>query len=77
MQQIWKANYKIRYDLVGKVTHSVLCKKFKFDRTNMHNSVSVLENKTLKLLWDFGIKTHHLISGRQTDHIIIYQKRKT
>ena len=28
----------------------------------MHNPASVLDNDTHKLLWDFDIQTHHLIS---------------
>ena len=45
--------YKTRHDLVGKLTHWELCKKFKFDHTNrgyMYNQESFLENETQKLL---------------------------
>ena len=80
MLQIWKDKYKIRLDLVGKVIHSKLCNKSKFDYTNkwyMHNPASVLENESHKLLWDFGIQTDHLISDKQTDLIIIYKKVRT
>ena len=57
--------YKARYDWVGKVIHWEMCKNFKFDHANkwyMHNSASVLENDTHKLLWDFDIQTDHQIS---------------
>ena len=40
---------KTRHDLVGKVIHWEMCKKFKFDHTNkwyIHNPASVLENDT-------------------------------
>ena len=37
----------------------------------MHNTASVLENETHKLLWDFDIQTDQLISARQPDLIII------
>ena len=40
----------------------------------MHNPASVLENNTLKLLWDFDIHTDHLISARRPDVIIINKK---
>ena len=46
----------------------------KFDHTNkgyMHNLESVLENETHKHLWDFEIKTDHLMSARQPDLVII------
>ena len=71
--------YKARHDWVGKVIHWEMCKKFKFDHTNiwyMHNPVPVLENDTHKLLWDFDIQTDHLISARRPDLTIIKKKRK-
>ena len=37
----------------------------------MHNTTSVLENDTHNLLWDFDIQTHHLITARRPDLIII------
>ena len=42
----------------------------------MHNSESILENETHKLLWDFKIKTDHLISVRRPDLVIIKKKKK-
>ena len=69
--------YKTRHSWVGKVIHWEMCKKFKFDHTNkwyMHNPAAVLENDTYKLLWDFGIKTDHLISARTPDLKIINKK---
>ena len=42
----------------------------------MHNPVPVLENDTLKHLWDFDIQTDHLISARKPDLIIINKKKK-
>ncbi len=55
-----------------------MCKKFKFDNTNklyMHNPASVLENDTHKLLWNFDIKTDHLIPARRPD-LVIFNKKK-
>ena len=37
----------------------------------MHNPAAVLENDTHKLLWDFNIRTDHLILTRRPDFIII------
>ena len=59
--------------------HSEMCKKLKFDHTNkwyMHNPAPVLENDTLKLLWDFDIHTDHLISARRPDLIISNKTKK-
>ena len=69
--------YKTRHDWVGKVIHWELCKKFKFDHRNkwyMHNLDSAMDNDTHKLLWDFEIKSNHLISARRPDLIIINKK---
>ena len=49
------------------------------DYTNnwyMHNPAAVLENSTHKLLWDFDMRTDHLISARRPDQIIINKKEK-
>ena len=70
--------YNVRHEWVGKVIHWGMCKKFKFDHTNkwyMHNSASVLENATHKLLWDFNIQT--VQKSRPEDHIYNnHQKKK-
>ena len=70
-------DYKARHDWIGKVIHWEMCKKF--DHPNkwyMHNTASVLENDTHKLLWDFNIQMDHLISARRPDLIIINKKKK-
>ena len=72
-------DYKTRHDLVGKVIHWKMSKKFKFDHMNkcfFHNPVSVLGNDTHKLPWDFNIHMDHLISVRRPDLIIINKKRE-
>ena len=69
----------MRIDLVGKVSHREMCKKFKFDHTNkwyMHKPAAVLEEEKHKLLWDFEIQTHHLISARRPDLMIPPPKKK-
>ena len=40
----------------------------------MHNSASVQENDTHKLLWDFNIQANHFVSAKRTDLIIINVK---
>ena len=71
--------YKARHDLVGKVIHCEMCKKFKFDHTNkwyMPNPAPVLENETHKFLWDFNIQTDHLIPARRPDLTNLQKKKK-
>ena len=75
--KVAQKEYKTRHDWVGKVIHWEMCKKFKFDHTNkwyIHKLASVLENNTLKLLWDFDIQIDHLILVRRSDLIIINKK---
>ena len=42
----------------------------------MHNPAPVLETDTHKLLWDFDLRTDHLILARRPDLIIINKKKK-
>ena len=42
----------------------------------MHNQESVLENETNKLLWDFEIKTDHLMLVRKSDQLLVKKKRE-
>ena len=37
----------------------------------MHNPESVLENETHIVLWDFEIRTDHLISASRPDYMIV------
>ena len=70
--------YETRNDLVSKVIHWDLCKKFKFDHSKnkyMHNPESFQENETYKLPWDFKLQTYHLISARGPDLVIVNKKR--
>ena len=42
----------------------------------MHNQAPVLENDSRKLLWDFNIRTDHLIPVRRPDLIIISKRKR-
>ena len=42
----------------------------------MHNPAPLLENDLHKLLWDFNIKTDHLIPARRPDLIIINKRKR-
>ena len=73
-----KTSIIIRF--TGKVIHWELCKKLNFDHTTkwyMHKPESVLENATHKILWDFEIKTDHLIPARRPDLVLINKKERT
>ena len=42
----------------------------------MHNLESILENERQKLLWDFEMKTDHLISARRPNVVIVIKKKR-
>ena len=51
----------------------------KFDNTTkgyQHKLEFVLENETLKILWDFVIQTDHLNSARREELVINNEKKK-
>ena len=42
----------------------------------MHKPASVPENVTNKLLWKYDIQTHHLITARKPELIIIKNRKR-
>ena len=53
-----QVEYKKKHDIVGRVVHWELCRKFRLecsDKWCEHTSRSVAENEEVKLLWDFKI----------------------
>ena len=74
-----RKGYKARHDWKGKVIYWEMCRKLKFDHTNiwyMHNPAPVVENDTYKHLGDFNIQTDHINQTRRPDLIIINKKKK-
>ena len=68
-----KLAQNIRVNLVGKVFKWEFCMKLKFavaNRLRMPHTESVLDNKTLNILWDFEIQTNHIILERPLDIVI-------
>ena len=52
-------------------------KKFKFDQATkwyMHNPESTLENETIKIIWDFKVRTDYLNPDRRPDWVILNNK---
>ena len=46
------------------------------DKWYEHELESVLENEDYKILWDFSIKTDHVIEARKPD-LVVADKRRT
>ena len=77
--KLTQKDYKTRHDLVGKMIHWELCKKFKFDHSNrsyMYNPEFVLESASHKIHRDLEVKKYHLISARRSDLVIVKKKKK-
>ena len=67
--------WKTIYDWVGETINWVLCRKLKFDHTTkwyMRKPVSVPENETHTILWNFEIQTDH--PARRSDQEIIKKR---
>ena len=70
--------YKARHDKVASIVHWSLCKKFQLQHSEKwydHRAEKVLENKEVKLLWDFNVQTDKEIHARRPD-IILVDKEK-
>ena len=71
--------YKKKHDWMGKVIHTEMCKKCKFDHTNkwyIHSPNYVKGNEKHKLLWDLSIRSDHIISTRQPAFVFVAKKLK-
>ena len=44
------------------------------DRWYEHEPESVLENEDYKILWDFSIKTDHVIEAQRKDLVVVDKK---
>ena len=70
--------YLYRHNMVAKVVHWHLCKTFhvQLDVTSWHDHqpLPVVENNEIKLLWDFGMVTDHMISHNRPD-ITVFLRR--
>ena len=66
--------YKLRHDSVGRYVHWQFCEKLGFNRARLwyeHKPESVIENKNLKILWDFIIQCDHMIEAKRPDIVVV------
>ena len=74
---------KWRHDKVAAVIHWHLCHKFGFSCGSKNyehfvdNTIAVLENEAVKLLWDFSMQTESKIEHNRPDIVVIEKKSKT
>ena len=56
-----------------------MCKKFGFEYHHQwynHHAEKVLENDSVKLLWDFHIQTDHVVEHCRPDLLLVEKKKK-
>ena len=72
--QLASAQYKSRYDNVAKYIHWLLYGKYNIGQEGnwwKHSPGSVVQNDSVKILWDFNIFVDHLIYARWPDIVVI------
>ena len=72
--------YERRYDSVGRYVHWQFCEKLGLNWAKFwyeHEPESVVENKNLKILWDFTTQCDHMIETRRLDIVVVDKKKET
>ena len=71
--------YKGRHDTVAKALHWKICKEYDLPSTEKwynHIPDKVLENEKIKILWDYDVRTDHVIQARRPDLILVQKETK-
>ena len=66
--------YKGRHDTVAKALHWKICKEYHLpsaEKWYNHTPEKVLENEEIKILWDYDVRTDHVIQARRPDLILV------
>ena len=77
---IAQTQYKCRHDGVAKLVHYELAKLGGFsvvDQWWLHNPPPVLENFSMKLLWDFTVQTDHHLPHNRPDIVCVHHQHDT
>ena len=70
--------YKKRHDNLGKIVHWKLARKCNSEAGGKwyeHEPESVLENEDYKILWNFSIRTDHVIEALGPDLVVVAKDR--
>ena len=73
--------YLNRHNAVASILHRNICSSYHFpvhcDKPWLYQPEPVLEGNGVKILWDFDIRTDHIISARRPDIVIVdYNQQK-
>ena len=78
-RKLVQKDYKWTHDSVGRYVFWQFCEKLGFNRTRFwyeHEPESVVENKNVKVLWDFTIQCDHMIEARRPDIAVVDKVNK-
>ena len=71
--------YKRRHGNIARIVHWKLCGRYNLGRVDKwyeHNPDGVLENESLKILWDMTIQCDHHIEARRADILVVEKDSK-
>ena len=75
-KKLAQRDYKNRHDNIAKIIHLELCERYDLAQEVQwynHQQESVIENESVRILWDFNIQTDHYIEHRRPD-ILVFEK---
>ena len=75
-KKLAQRDYKNRHDNIAKIIHLELCERYDLAqgvKWYNHQPESVIENESVRILWDFNIQTDHYIEHRRPD-ILVFEK---
>ena len=71
--------YKRRHDNIARIVHWMLCGRYdlrRIDKWYEHHPDGVIENETVKILWDMTIQCDHYIEARRPDILVVEKESK-
>ena len=73
-QKLAQTEYLKRHNNVAKIIHKNICEEYDIETVTqpwLHKPESVTENNQVKILWDFEIRTDHVIPARRPDIVVV------
>ena len=78
-KKLAQKEYTQRHDNIRRIVHLELCQKFGLVcevKWYNYKTASVVENDRVKMLWDFNIRTDHVIQNRRPDIVVLYKTER-
>jgi len=68
-EKLAQEEYKKRQNSVASITRKELCKIYSLRKDNP--AESILENDSMKILWNFNIYTDRIVEARRPDTVVV------